>query len=173
MKNKDLQEYLEEFSSESDIAIFAVSKEKRIVYKSNAIVLAGEEIPAVVLEITGERDMDEEEKAVCEECERQPDLPALKNNGQRKQFLSSFRDWPIWFTVPQADETYYRYDLPDGSSIVICEYKQYLGHLKKYGRDPEMTYTREYLLQPGHHYLNDCRSSMSALTEHLKNMQKK
>ena len=100
---------------------------------------------------------------------KQPELPKLRNNNQRKAFLNNYREWPVWFRVNEASEVYYRYDLPDGSSIVICEYHFYLPWLSK---DQDRTGTREYLLKPGYHYLEDCKTNTTTLVEHLKNIQK-
>ena len=100
---------------------------------------------------------------------KQPELPKLRNNDQRKAFLNNYREWPVWFRVNEASEVYYRYDLPDESSIVICEYHFYLPWLSK---DQDRTGTREYLLKPGYHYLEDCKTNTTTLVEHLKNIQK-
>lgn len=100
---------------------------------------------------------------------KQPELPKLRNNDQRKAFLNNYREWPVWFKVNEASEVYYRYDLLDGSSIVICEYHFYLPWLSK---DQDSTGTREYLLKPGYHYLEDCKTNTTTLVEHLKNIQK-
>lgn len=100
----------------------------------------------------------------CEETQQQPELPVLKNDDQRKEFLNNYQRWPVWFEVPEAAETYYRYDLPDGDSIVVCEYHQYIPHLK----NPEQTYERMYLLEQGYHYLADCKTNMTSLIERLK-----
>lgn len=54
------------------------------------------------------------------------ELPVLRNNDQRKDFLREYHNWKIWFEVPETEETYYRINLPDGSIIVICEYKTYV-----------------------------------------------
>ena len=116
--------------------------------------------------LLGEMDHSEKEKP------EQPDLPNLKNNDQRKQFLETFHEWPVWFEVPEAAEVYYRYDLEDGCSLVICEYHYWVGWLKKYGDSPERTGTREYLLMPGYHYLDDCKSNRTAMVEKLKEIQK-
>lgn len=106
----------------------------------------------------------------------QPELPEMRNNDQRKEFLNTFHEWPVWFRVPEASEVYYRYDLPDRTALVICEYHYYASWMKKYGYgdgSPEKTGTREYLLTPGYHYLHDCRSNRSMMIEKLKEIQKK
>lgn len=101
------------------------------------------------------------------------DFPVLRNNDQRKEFLKGFHDWAVWFMVPEADETYYRYNLPDGSSIVICEYNRWLFWKFQYtDENPESRETRLYLLRKGYHYLNDCRTSETDIVDHLKNVQK-
>lgn len=118
-------------------------------------------------------DLDRPQLPEKEDVTEQPDLPVLKNNDQRKQFLETFHDWPVWFEVPEAAEVYYRYDLEDGCSLVICEYHYWAEWLKRYGDGPECTGTREYLLLPGYHYLNDCKSNRSEMMEKLKEIQKK
>lgn len=102
----------------------------------------------------------------------QPELPIMKNNDQRKAFLETFRDWPVWFSVPQSSEVYYRYDLPDGVSLVICEYRYWMEWKARCKEDPECTGTREYLLTPGYHYLEDCKSNRTLMIEKLKEVQK-
>lgn len=122
------------------------------------------------------QDMDKEMVDAAMEDERaaQPEFPRLKNNEQRKEFLSKYRDWPVWFEVPQADEVYYRYILPDGTAIVICEYKQYVEWKEKYtDENPESTYTKLYLLEPGYHHLHDCETNETALVRKLMEVQKK
>lgn len=105
--------------------------------------------------------------------EEQPELPVMKNQEQRKSFIDSFHSWPVWYQVPQASEVYYKYDLPDGSSIIVCEYNTYSEWKLRYrNEDPETLYYRYYLLKPGYHYLNDCKTSLSALVEHLKEVTK-
>ena len=115
-------------------------------------------------------------ESVVEEPEQkeQPELPVLRNNDRRKEWLDTFHDWPVWFEVPEAGETYYRYDLPDGSSLVICGYHHWLEWKEKWSdENPDSVGTREYLLKPGYHYLADCRSSRTAMIEKLKEVQKK
>lgn len=102
-----------------------------------------------------------------------PDFPVLRNNEKRKEFLKGFHEWPVWFEVPEKKETYYRYNLPDGSSIVICEYNRWLFWKFQYtDENPESRETRLYLLRKGYHYLNDCRASETDIVDYLKNVQK-
>ena len=103
----------------------------------------------------------------------QPELQKFRNNDQRKAFLKTYREWPVWFKVKEASEVYYRYDLPDGNSIVICEYREWLSWKEKYkSENPDSIRTREYLLKPGYHYLEDCKTNTSTLVEYLKDFQK-
>ena len=120
-------------------------------------------------------DLEQSELPETEDIPKQPELPVLKNNDQRKEWLNTFHDWPIWFEVPQAAEVYYRYDLPDGCSLVICEYHYWSSWRVefKYGGAPECTGTREYLLTPGYHYLEDCKSNRTTMIEKLKEIQKR
>ncbi len=113
----------------------------------------------------------EEQRRKAEELK--PDFPVLRNNDQRKEFLKGFHDWAVWFMVTEADETYYRYNLPDGSSIVVCEYHMWLEWKERYAdKNPDSMRTDMYLLKPGYHYLNDCKANESTIVDHLKNVQK-
>lgn len=122
-------------------------------------------------------DLENEEikKQMEEEKPEQPELPVMRNNDQRKAFLDTFHDWPVWFRVTEASEVYYRYDLPDGTALVICEYQYWLEWRVKYGYEesPESVGTREYFLVPGYHYLHDCLSNRTTMIEKLKEIQKK
>lgn len=115
---------------------------------------------------------DQEDRKKKAEASR-PYFTVLRNNDKRKEFLKGFHEWQIWFEVPEKDETYYRYNLPDGSSIVICEYRMWIEWKERYiDENPDSLRTELYLLKPGYHYLNDCKSNESAIVDHLKNVQK-
>lgn len=116
----------------------------------------------------------DEAEVGTEEKIAQPEFPRLRNNEQRKEFLAKYREWPVWFEVPQAEEIYYRYNLPDGLAIVICEYKQYVEWKERYtDKNPESTYTKSYLLKPGYHHLHDCETNETVLVKKLMEVQKK
>lgn len=127
----------------------------------------------LLLESEAELEEDDELEEQKEPSPVQPDLPVMRNNDQRKEWLKNYKDWPVWFEVPEASEIYYRFNLPDGSSIVICEYHMWLSWKEKYSdENPDSIGTREYLLNPGYRYLQDCCTNSTALVEHLKNLQK-
>lgn len=141
---------------------------QRILQKQQMLV------KALRLFLENEAAQDEYEGDESERIEQiQPDLPVMKNNDQRKNFLKNYQIWPVWFTVPDASEVYYRFNLPDGSSIAICEYHMWLGWKERYNENPDSIGTREYLLMPGYKYLQDCHTNSTALVEHLKNIQKR
>lgn len=176
MENKELKEYLGEFNEDSDVSIIVANPEDRKVYMSEAVLfMKNEEVhqPCFIVRVGAARDMDEDIAKEVEEVV-QLELPKLKNNDQRKEFLKTYRDWLVWFEVPQADEVYYRYTLPDGSAIVICEYKQYVTWKERYtDENPESIYTKSYLLNPGYHHLHDCETNETTLVRKLMEVQKK
>lgn len=131
-------------------------------------------VKALRLLSENEADHDNQEDDEPEEIETvQPELPVLRNNEQRKEWLNNYKEWSVWFEVPEAAEVYHIFNLPDGSSIVICEYRVWLEWKESYtDENPDSIGTREYLLKPGYRYLQNCRTNTSALVEHLKNLQK-
>ena len=52
----------------------------------------------------------------------QPELPKLKNNDQRKEWLRNYKDWGLWYHDDRIDVNYYKYDFEDGSRLVVTEY---------------------------------------------------
>ena len=92
----------------------------------------------------------------------------MKNMTQREDFINSYKSWNIWCKNECIEETFYRYDLPDGYSIVVKNYPYYKEWTKEESEAEEY-----YLLFPGYHHFADCRTNMTVLKEHLKNMNKK
>ena len=106
------------------------------------------------------------------------ELKELTNNQKRKEFLESYRNWLVWFEVEKADEIYYRYDLPDGSSIVVKEYKRWEDPnswwVQNHRGGDSVVYEKVYyLLTPDYHFLADCRSSETEIVNHLKKIRSK
>ena len=105
---------------------------------------------------------------------KQPELPQLKNNDQRAAFIDAYETWTLWIDNQETGERYYRYDLPDGTSVVI---KTYHSMLYDWKADVAMRYkegygaNEEYLLEPGK-FFRDCRVNRTALIEKLKEIQR-
>lgn len=154
-EKKDLEEMKRVNEAEPDPTLEKIIRKKKLLVGAMAGMLC---------------DLEQAGVEAPEEAEReQPELPELRNNDQRKAWLNTYSDWPVWFEVPEANEVYYRYDLPDGSSLVICEYRYWIEWLE----NPERIGTREYILTSGYHYLEDCKSNRSAMVEHLKGIRRK
>ena len=98
----------------------------------------------------------------------QPELPVMKNMAQREEFINSYKSWNIWCRNECTEETFYRYDLPDGYVIVVKNYPYYSEWSKKENETEEY-----YLLDSGYRHFADCKTNMTVLKEYLKNMNKK
>lgn len=112
------------------------------------------------------------------EPEPQPELPILKNNDQRKQWLEAYKTWGLWYRDENIDVNYYKYDFKDGSRLVVAEYLQRQDYYKKNKAEDEHFY---HLLQIGKEgykfkYNEKYRNSTDSetyLVDFLKNLQKK
>lgn len=49
------------------------------------------------------------------------ELPVLKNNDQRGDFIDNFESWPLWIDCKETDEKIYRYDLGEGIALAVRE----------------------------------------------------
>ena len=49
-------------------------------------------------------------------------FPVLKNEEQRKAWLKDYKAWGLWYRDENIDVNYYKYDFPDGSRLICCEY---------------------------------------------------
>lgn len=106
----------------------------------------------------------------------QPELPVLKNNDQRAAFVDAYEIWPLWIETVQTGERYYRYDLEDGTSMVVKVYHAMLfaGWVEgNYENRYNEGYGRHeyYLLRPGK-FFRDCEASRTTLIEKLNEIQK-
>ena len=97
----------------------------------------------------------------------QPELPKLRNMTEREQFVQNYRTWPVWTKNELTEETYYRYDLPDGSAIVVREYPYFTSWDQK-----ELYGKTLFLLKPETKHFKNGETSMTELKEHLKKVQK-
>lgn len=63
-----------------------------------------------------------DQNAFDSEKQKQPELPILKNNDQRKEWLEDYKAWGLWYRDENIDVNYYKYDFPDGSRLIVAEY---------------------------------------------------
>lgn len=107
------------------------------------------------------------------------DIPVLKNNDQRKEFIEDYENWPLWIDSEKTKEKYYKLDIPNsGNSIVvrISLSHSIIGWNSEKGEfdisEKEEWGSEEYfLLKPGR-YFRDCSTNKSALVEFLKDLQR-
>jgi len=111
----------------------------------------------------------------------QPELPILKNNDQRKEFIEAYTSWPIWIDTEPTGERYYRYDFDNSESFVIrvslrhsWEHGKYTNTIS-YGKEEYyiLTDTKKYDHEPDNKTFCECSTNMSALIDYLKDIQKK
>lgn len=107
----------------------------------------------------------------------QQELPVLKNNNQRKQWLSEYSNWGLWYRDENIDVNYYKFDFPDGSRLVVAEYPQRLGYWKAERTDEHYFHLLErnkmgYQTRYDEQYRQQTDSE-TYLVEFLKNVQKK
>lgn len=106
----------------------------------------------------------------------QPELPVLKNNDQRAAFVDAYETWPLWIETKQTGERYYRYDLEDGTSMVVKVYHARIfdGYASgSYEAKYHDGYGRhEYYLLRNGKFFRDCDTNRSLLIEKLKEIQK-
>lgn len=108
--------------------------------------------------------------------EKEPELPILKNNDQRKEWLSNYKAWGLWYRDENIDVNYYKFDFADGSRLVVSEYPQRRSYWSNTWRD-EIFY---HLLEKSKHgcdgtydetyrHKEDCETYLIGF---LKNLQK-
>lgn len=127
--------------------------ERYTEYHSGKAVIKDKSLLSAAMEkLAGYEDLEDRKRTT--ELSK-PDFPVLRNNEKIKEFLKGFHEWPVWFEVPEKKETYYRYNLPDGRSIVICEYSLWVERKERYtDENPDSRRTEMYLLKPGNRYMH-------------------
>lgn len=94
-------------------------------------------------------------------------LSLWSNDQKRREFIKNYKVWGCWFTQPELDLTYYKYDLPGGGRIIAMQYlREPYPSEKPKGRDGFIVCERFYL-QRGK-YFNPSASSDHEIAEHLK-----
>lgn len=101
-------------------------------------------------------------------------LKDLTNNQRRKEFLEDYTGWKLWLVVPEVNEKYYSYPLPDNSMIIAKETEHAKGDdwWKKEERGGYYVTTEYYLLEDGWERFADCKKSKTQIVEHLREVTK-
>lgn len=119
----------------------------------------------------------------CQEEPEQPELPVMKNNDQRKEWLRNYKSWGLWYTDKHTGVNYYKYDFENGARLIVEEYEKeplpenswYAPEEPRYmhliggpepdrkGGIPKWTYHSKY---------NKYQNSETELVEFLKEIQK-
>lgn len=164
-QQEKLHEMLEVFKDEDPEKL-----PKKMIARQKIIVAA---LAAMVCDLENM----ELEKELEAQRSKQPELPAMRNNDQRKAFIDSYETWPVWIDTKETGERYYRYDLPDAAMVVKVYYHKCFDYSAKAERwedryrdgwgNPEY-----YLIQDNKHF-KDCECNRSTLIDYLKEMQKK
>ncbi len=133
--------------------------------------------------IDGEyREVEEKKKEMVatSQSEQEPEqleIPLLKNNDQRKEWLANYRNWGLWYRDEHIDVNYYKFDFRDGSRLIAVEYPQRRRYWKK-GKEDQHYY---HLLEKGRKGCGDVvydsqfvhsTDSETYLVDFLKNLQK-
>ena len=152
------KELLEEYLEIDDLPVFTVKKQKIIVGA----------LANMVCEL--------EEMGQKTEAAVQPELPVLKNDNQRKEFIADYENWPVWLEQPLTGEKYYRYDFESGISFVVKVYFHKCFDVNARGKWEERYKdgwgAEEYYLLSEGKYFKDCLTNKSNLIEFLKKYQK-
>lgn len=68
---------------------------------------------------------------------KQPELPLMKNNDQRKAWLRDYKSWGLWYADEHIGARYYKYDFENGARLIVEVYTQ---HNEFTGQDFESSY---------------------------------
>lgn len=116
---------------------------------------------------------------MSEEKEPQPELPALKNNDRRKEWLDNYKEWGLWYRDDNIDVNYYKFDFPDGTRLIATEYPKRERYYCR-GQEDEVYYHLLEKNKKAHSYngthdekYRQQTTSVTELVEFLKNLQKK
>lgn len=120
---------------------------------------------------------------------KQPELPILKNNDQRKEWIDKFESWPVWIDQTETGEKYYRYNLTDKVAIVVKVSKKHAYDHTRYKELKDYEYSAEqyYLLGIKYEYgvkgltfkdedsrtFYECNTNKTTIVDYLKVFQRK
>lgn len=112
----------------------------------------------------------------------QPELPTFKNNDERKSWLNDYAAWGLWYEDEHIGARYYKYDFPDGTRLIVDEYRDTLPNGRVYKASylhlvggpkerPRTTYGAPKW--PYHDRYSKYPDNMTDMVEFLKDLQKR
>lgn len=72
--------------------------------------------------------MEYNDQAPIIESHEQPEMPLLKNNDQRKEWLQNYQSWGLWYEDKNIGCRYYKYDFECGAKLIVSEYDNHSPH---------------------------------------------
>lgn len=111
----------------------------------------------------------------------QSDLPPMKNNDQRKEWLRNYRAWGLWYEDEHIGAKYYKYNFENGARLIaetymVPETEFYIAHESCYFHlvgGPEPVKKNGVPKWERHEVYNRYPDSETELVEFLKEIQKK
>lgn len=74
MTNKELKEYINKFDDKARVSVIAANpRSRKVYYIAEFMLLTDMEQPVFIVNISGERDMDEDERNMAGKCEKDVD----------------------------------------------------------------------------------------------------
>lgn len=119
---------------------------------------------------------DLENENVPEEESIQPELPILKNNEQRKEWLRNYKEWGLWYEDKHIGAKYYKYNFQNGACLIAETYEQKIcgrmhesSYLHLIGAPKDTAGAKKWTV---HEQYNRFPNSETELVEFLKELQK-
>ena len=94
----------------------------------------------------------------------------LANDQKRRAFVNNYKAWGLWFSQPELDLTYFKYDLPCGGKIIAMEYLRVPFPSEKPAENHTAVVCKSFYLQTGD-YFSPTAVSDYTVAEHLKNLK--
>ena len=94
------------------------------------------------------------------------------NDTKRKAFIQDFKAWGVWFTQPELDLTFYKYDLPNGARLIALEYLRSPYPGERTTGDSDVIICSKLYYQSGAHFTPSA-TSMFMIVDHLKCLKEK
>ena len=116
-------------------------------------------------------DIEYRELEPTDKCEQE--LPILKNDNERKEFIAQYPQWNIWIDIPQTGERYWKYQLANGVGLVVKATLrfEYMGYKQGYAKERSFG-SEEYYIFEGDKTATEAKTNRSMMIQYLKEYQK-